>query len=51
MILQHNTTDAFDRFPAGALTAGSQVRLRVAVLSSREPETVEVRVWDGKETY
>ena len=51
MILQHNTTDAFYRFPSGALTAGSQVRLRVAVLSSREPETVRLRVWDGKETY
>ena len=51
MILQHNTTDAFDRFPAGALPAGAQVRLRVAVLSSREPDTVQVRVWDGKETY
>ena len=51
MILQHNTTDAFYRFPLGALTAGAQVRLRVAVMSAREPESVELRVWDGKETY
>ena len=51
MILQHNTTDTFDRFPLGALTAGSQVRLRVAVLSSTEPDKVELRIWDGKEQY
>ncbi|MBR5302884.1 MAG: glycoside hydrolase family 13 protein [Clostridia bacterium] len=51
MILQHNTTDAFYRQPLGALTAGTKVRLRVAVLSVNEPDTVELRVWDGKEQY
>lgn len=49
MILQHNTTDAFYRFPLGALTAGSQVRLRVAVTGPGEPESLNLRVWDGKE--
>ena len=51
MILQHNTTDVFFRSPLGALAAGSQVRLRVAVLSTGEPEKVELRIWDGKEQY
>ncbi len=51
MILQHNTTDAFYRYPLGALTTGSQVRLRVAVLGPGEPDTVELRVWDGKEQH
>jgi len=51
MILQHNTTDAFYRSPLGALTAGSQVCLRVAVLGPGEPDTVELRVWDGKEQH
>ena len=51
MVLQHNTTDVFYRLPLGALTAGSQVRLRAAVLSSVEPEKVELRMWDGKEQY
>ena len=51
MILQHNTTDAFYRYPLGALTASSQVRLRVAVLGPGEPDTVELRVWDGKEQH
>ena len=51
MILQHNTTDAFYRSPLGALTAGSQVRLRVAILSAGEPDAVELRVWDGKEQH
>ena len=51
MILQHNTTDAFYRFPQGALAAGSQVRLRVAVPGPGEPETIRLRVWDGKEQY
>jgi len=51
MILQHNTTDAFYRFPLGALTAGAQVCLRVAAIGPGEPDKVEVRVWDGKEAY
>ncbi len=49
MILQHNTTDAFYRSPLGALPAGTQVRLRVAVLGPGEPESVTLRIWDGKE--
>ena len=51
MILQHNTTDAFYRTPLGALPAGSQVRLRVAVGGPGEPESVELRVWDGTEQH
>ena len=51
MILQHNTTDAFYRSPLGALTTGTQVRLRVAVSGPGEPDTVELRVWDGKEQH
>ena len=51
MILQHNTTDAFYRSPLGALPAGAQVRLRVAVLGPGEPESVKLRIWDGKEQY
>ena len=51
MILQHNTTDVFYRSPQGALTAGAQVRLRVAVLDSGEPESVKLRTWDGTEQY
>ena len=49
MILQHNTTDAFYRTPQGALPAGAQVRMRVAVISSHEPDSIEMRVWDGEE--
>ena len=48
MILQHNTADPFYRYPLGALTAGSQVRLRVAVTGPGEPESLNLRVWDGK---
>jgi len=51
MILQHNTTVAFDRYPQGALPAGSQVRMRVSIQSSSEPDRVEMRVWDGEEHY
>jgi len=51
VILQHNTTDAFYRTPLGALPAGSQVRLRVAVGGPGEPESVELRVWDGTEQH
>ena len=51
MILQHNTMDAFYRFPQGALPVGAQVCMRVAVLSSHEPDSVEMRVWDGEEHY
>ena len=51
MILQHNTTDAFYRSPQGALPAGAQVRLRVAVLGPGEPESVTLRIWDGKEQH
>ena len=49
MILQHNTTDAFYRSPQGALTAGAQVRLRVAALGPGEPDSVKLRTWDGTE--
>ena len=49
MILQHNTIDAFYRSPQGALPAGAQVRLRVAVMTSGEPESVNLRTWDGTE--
>ena len=51
MVLQHNTTDAFYRTPQGALPAGSQVRLRVAVQGPGEPDSVEIRAWDGKEHH
>ncbi len=51
MILQHNTTDAFYRTPLGALPTGAQVRMRVAVLSSSEPDSVLMRLWDGEEHY
>ena len=51
MILQHNTTAAFYRYPQGALPAGAQVRMRVAVQSSSEPDRVQMRVWDGEEHY
>ena len=51
MILKHNTTDAFYRSPQGALTAGSPVRLRVAVLGSGEPDSVKLRTWDGTEQF
>ena len=51
MILQHNTTDVFYRYPQGALTAGSPVRLRLSIQSSSEPDTVRMRVWDGEEHY
>ncbi|MBR5560484.1 MAG: glycoside hydrolase family 13 protein [Clostridia bacterium] len=49
MTLQHNTTDTFYRSPLGALPTGAQVRLRVAVLGPGEPESVTLRIWDGKE--
>jgi len=51
MILQHSPTDAFYRSPQGALPAGAQVRLRVAVLGPGEPESVTLRIWDGKEQH
>ena len=51
MILQHNTTAAFYRSPQGALPAGAPVRLRVAVMSASEPDSVVMRVWDGEEHY
>ena len=51
MNLQHNTMDAFYRTPQGALSAGAQVCLRVAVLSSHVPDSVTMRVWDGEEHY
>ena len=49
MVLQHNTADSFYREPLGALAAGSQVRLRVAVCGPVEPERITLRVWDGRE--
>ena len=49
MILQHNTTDVFYRFPLGALPAGAQVCLRVAAAGSHAPDAVELRMWNGKE--
>lgn len=49
MILEHNSLNVFDRYPQGALPAGAQVRLRVAVTDEAEPKRVDVRVWDGEE--
>ena len=51
MILEHNSTDAFYRYPLGALAAGSQVRLRVSTPDPQGPETIGLRVWDGKEQH
>ena len=49
MVLEHNSLDAFYRYPQGALPAGAQVRLRAAVRDTADPESVEVRIWDGEE--
>lgn len=49
MVLHHDTTDRFYRTPLGALPAGAQVRLRVAVTGSGEPEKLDLRIWDGEE--
>ncbi len=49
MILEHHSTEAFYRYPLGALKAGSQVRLRVALTGAQELLCVQLRVWDGEE--
>ena len=49
MVLSHNTLDVFYRSPMGALPAGATVRLRVALLSGRMPERMDLRVWNGSE--
>ena len=49
MILEHHSLDAFYRSPQGALTAGSQVRLRVAVSGPGEIQSLNLRVWHGEE--
>ena len=50
MVLQHDTLDSFYRYPQGSLTAGAQVRLRVAVSDGdSSADRVDLRVWDGEE--
>lgn len=49
VVLSHNTLDVFYRSPMGALPAGATVRLRVALLSGRMPERMDLRVWNGSE--
>lgn len=49
MRMQHISTDGFYREPLGALTAGAQVCLRVALMDCGRPETVNLRTWDTQE--
>jgi len=51
MILEHNSTEAFYRYPLGALKTGSQVRLRVAAVGVSAMQCVELRIWDGEEHH
>ena len=49
MVLEHRSTQTFYRNPTGALTAGAQVRLRVAADGYGKLSSIELRVWDGEE--
>ena len=51
MILEHNSTEAFYRYPLGALKTGSQVRLRVAAVGVSALQCIELRIWDGEEHH
>lgn len=49
MVLKHDTLDAFYRTPKGALPAGAQVRLRVAIADCPALERIEMRGWTDRE--
>ncbi len=49
MIIKHNTFDSFYRSPFGSVAAGENVLLRVSIAGNSNPDSVEVRVWDGDE--